>query len=90
MHHCFCLKGLAETLGPSQGLLTFHPQWQLIADRLALVVYGTARIVPGVVFRNLLEYQALIRANDAGGCIVLQMNTLKLNGYIILDENCKR
>jgi len=76
----FLFKGFAWSMEGGrdpEGLLTFHPQWQLIADRLALVVDGTARIVPGIVLRNLLEYQALVRTDDPGGRVVFQMDSLE-------------
>lgn len=58
-------------------ILTFYSQRQLIADRFALVVNGTARIISSIMFGDLLQHQALIGAYYACRCVVLQVNTLQ-------------
>lgn len=58
-------------------ILTFNSQRQLIADRFALIVNGTARIISSIMFGDLLQHQALIGAYYACRCVVLQVNTLQ-------------
>lgn len=61
-------------------MLTLHSELQLIADRLALAINGTARIVAAGVSCHLLQDQALIGTDDAGARVVRQYDSLGNGG----------